>query len=1015
MSHPALADETSYGLLQYDRHYRENVLKYNVFKRVKHPWFEGRNDPGPWASLLEGGLPPHLRESSGDTTSIELNASEIAEVLLAAHQTGQVGLKFDLLYHLGVEKGRWRAVVWIVKQVVEKLTSSNSSTERLDQSLSSWASQVPLAEITGNAIDVDALEQPTLARRLTSPFTQSLEELTDDLKPEKLSREDRLRHSVLGTIWQSIGLMTITYADGGRQIRPEILEIIAYLHHKEIMPTSIYNEKPPSDSTAIQQPFTLNLFSSRILISLSDAAWRAHEKLVVEDAKNQGGEHVSLRPEIPGMAYRVNVAGLRPEVWLELILWSCLHGGWILEGATILQDAYSKRAAYNKGEPHQWTALSWRSLMEDSADDEHWAELAYTLNSSSPLTFDKMDDPGSFSTWRTVSSEVVNAYVDALISAVHLGVGERGLAPGTALSRLEMLHKLLSRSGLALETGSWDGVILRFFDAQDALVSRKRDFNRLMNLSPSVGTELRSNSTHKLPSYVLDGSALGIGLFHHALRSRIHDGDVHGAVRLFESLQQLADKNKHQSVQDFLRTQRLSSREDSDGAKDMFTNNFSGIEYPAFDVQVPATILGPFLELVLDAKAYDFCKWLLYSDEIDGPVILEEQYSDPAVAPALIRFATEMNDTKLLSKVIRTSSTSTQDSNAGQVSSPRLMMNSFFSSQVVLQRWESARRILVYMSEETDRRWSILSLSQLVRTMLCNVRGARAGGQSSIDNLSRSKQLMSDMVLGKYESYTTRPPSIRDQIRMLLTVLATLSPEWARFSISLQSLQGFSTFAISTRAFNLVLEGAVHAYGSVAGRRLLSTFWQYARPGEKRLNLREPDDEADGTAMTRYRPRVLDQPDRKRNVVQLPGRPSEEVVFYNGVMADLMTVQIIYRRAVEELRLESSTPSSIPQADSPVEATCWVVRGLHEVPEVSDLSPLGSIAWAVRCFRYLRMADEDIQEELDKSLSTEEMSRIRSKLPAPFNFAGRHGHNLVEDVSAITGSDAAFRPFDASE
>ena len=118
----------------------------------------------------------------------------------------------------------------------------------------------------------------------------------------------------------------------------------------------------------------LNLFSSRILTSLSDAAWRAHEKLVVEEAKAKGGEQLSLRPEIPGTAYRVYVSGLRSEVWLELILWSCLHRGWISEGTAIL------RAMYAAPKAREWKPLSWRSLMNFAESERDWERLEYMFN-----------------------------------------------------------------------------------------------------------------------------------------------------------------------------------------------------------------------------------------------------------------------------------------------------------------------------------------------------------------------------------------------------------------------------------------------------------------------------------------------------------------------------------------------------------------------------------------------------------------------------------------------------------
>lgn len=962
-------------------------LKYDVLKRISFPERDEKRNPAAWASLLEPGLPPHLRESDDTKTNTSLNASDIVEILLAAQSQISFGTTIDLLFHLGIEKGRWRAVVWLVKHLVETFAPAHSKPGRLSKTLCSWAFEKSLDEVTTDAINAQELGTPPADASISATNLHSLEELTDDLKPERLSRESLLWHDALGSIWRSLGVMTIECADG--EIRPEILEIIAHLHHMEIMPASIYNQKPSADPTAIQQPLMLNLFSSRILTSLSDAAWRAHEKVVVEEAKAKGGAHVSVRPEIPGTAYRVNVAGLRPEVWLELILWSCLHGGWILQGAAILRAAYDERGGPGV---RKWRPLSWRSLVDYVERDQDWDELEYLFNTRKPSARDETHQSTTISVRRTISSEVVNAYVDALLSTVRLSVGERGAAPGLVLGHLETLHKFLGRSGLALETGSWDAVVLRFLDIQEAVISQRHNFDRLIGLSPRMGEELQPDRTLPLPAYVLDGSAAVLGLFHRALRSRIHAGDVNGALRLFESLQTLADKNKHQSVVDFIQKQRVLGNSRAEPADGMFTNNFSGIEYPAFDVQIPSTILGPFLELITDAKAYDFGKWLLYSDEIDGPVLLEQHYGDPAVTPALVRFAAETNDTVLLSKLIQARSLQAQ---AGEPTMPRNVLLSFFESQVNLRRWDAAVRILEYMKDTQYAYWNFVSIAYVIRIMLLHVRGAEAGDQDSIQNLARAKTLLSNMVQGKYERKGERPHHVQDQIGLLLTMLSTLDRTWTEYCLNLQPLQGVYSFNLTAKAFNLVLDGVVDAYGSVAGRRLLGVFWSHSIRDAQKIGRRRSLDEAGEHIMTRFVPRILDRPGRKRTVIKIPGRPEEEVIIYGGLSPDLMTIHTIFFKAVQELK----------QGGALADHSTGLVSNLSppdlesdtDEDEDIDLSPSGMIVWAIRCFRSMRMADEDIRDELDKALSEDEVSRIREQIPALFD-AASNKQETVGDV-----------------
>ena len=186
-----------------------------------------------------------------------------------------------------------------------------------------WNGEISLDQLTENSIEIDV----SMSGR-TGLSDQKLNTRDTGLHHSAVSdsfeHQLQLRRNALGVVWRSLGAMTISCADG--TIRPEILEIVAHLHHSGIMPASIYSRKPRLDETAIQQPPTLHLLSSRILTSLSDAAWRAHERIVLEQAKVNVNKSLPLRPELPGSAYRISVSGLRAEIWLELILWSCLHG-----------------------------------------------------------------------------------------------------------------------------------------------------------------------------------------------------------------------------------------------------------------------------------------------------------------------------------------------------------------------------------------------------------------------------------------------------------------------------------------------------------------------------------------------------------------------------------------------------------------------------------------------------------------------------------------------------------------
>ena len=956
--------------------------RYEVFNRIPMP----ERTPAAWTALLERGLPHHLLQSGELKTDTTLEARDIAEILLAAQRGTDPRNGVDLLFYLGMEKGRWKAVIWLIKYLVESFGTTHLQRGRLSHTVSSWNSDKFLDKITNDAIDFQHLVGPTHQVISSSYRPQSLDELTDDLKPEKLSRNELLPCDALGQIWRSLGHMTIACAD--TDIKPEILEIIAYLHHMEIMPSSIYSQKPSGDVTTIQQPPTLSLFSSRILTSLSDAAWRAHQKLVIEEAKMKGGEYASVRPEIPGMAYRVNVAGIRPEIWLELILWSCLHGGWVLEGAEILRKVYLEPTA------RQWKPLSWRSLIpDDEADDPDWDNLGYLFNTRAPSTMDQSKLTSPVAVEKTLSCEVVNAYVDALLSKMRVGVGDRGVPPALVLEFLHAFQKFLARSGLNLGSGSWDAVILRYFEAQETIVSWRPRFENLISLSPAMAEEASSPTRQNLPAYVLDGSAAIIGLFHRALRSRVKAGDVGGALELFKSLQSRTDKDKRKSVVDFLRKQQLLLS-DGDPESGLFTSNFSGIDYPAFDVQIPPTTIGPFLELITDAKAYEFGKWLLYSEEVDGPLIPERLYGDTAITPGLVKFATETNDKVLLSKVINARALRAGE---GEASLPRNVLQSFFESQVKLKRWDTAVRLLQHMKDTPFSYWNAISLAHVARMMLLQFRGSEDGDERSQRDLIRARDLFTDMVQGRYERPGHMSGHVQEHVNVMLTMLSTLGSDWARHCSECKALDGNFTFTLPVKAFNLILEGTVEAFGSKGGRRLLGIFWSHPVRNARKARGWRSGHEPGEPVMTRYEPSVLDAVERKRTVVRIPDLLGKQVIVYGGLKPDLMTFRIVFQKAIQEwkhwsrtdhLQADGAHTTSKTQSDL---ADCEAQESADMDAETVDLSPAGIVVWTVRSVRSLGMADEDIRGELKRTLSEHEMPDIRKQLSDLFGQANHEG------------------------
>lgn len=869
----------------------------------------------------------------------------------------------DLLYHLGFEQNRWNAVVWLIKRLVEKFPARHSQSPRLSRVNALW-DKVSLEEFCNSPSELN-LESSVPRSGMVE--AKSLHELTDGLPPEKLSREEVLRHDALGQIWLTLGSMVTACAEVG-DIKPEVLEIIAYLHHKEVMPLSIYQAEPPAERSAIHQPPLLSMLSSRILTSLSDAAWRAHEKMVVEEAKAAGGDYAALRPEVPGSVYRVNVAGLRPEVWLELILWSCLHGGWIEQGAEILAPLGKQNST--------WRVFSWREYEDmiaanSSGGKGSWNDLEYLFKTRAAAGRDAPQEPG-LKVPKTVSAEAANAFIDSLVTMVNVGVGSRGLQVKYVLERIGNLKDLLLKSKFnrraSLSTGTWDSLVLRIMESRSIGTENDSGLVRqAVRLSPGLGQGLGTSDTRDLPEYVLDGSMAMQGLFHRALHGQIMAGSFEGAWKVFKSMQGRADKDKSRSLTSFMKGEQPLLRSLTRG--DMFTSNLPGIDYPAFDLQIPPTTLGSLLELATEAEAYDFARWLLYNDDVDGPIIRESLYTDPHVQPAVIRFAAEALDHKVLSKLRK-------------LGIQKASLTSMLDSQINHSRWDAAERILHHISVTPSTQPNAQNLANVIRVMLLQVPGASAGDTECQTNLDRARKIAADIISGRWDSDEEYSPT-----QTLLAVLSAVDPTWQRFCAQFRQPRRYIDFSLHTRSFNAVLAGVTAAYGSAAGRRLLGIFWPHSARRAHDASFTATGPRQSRMRMSQYRPTVLDSIKRQRiriPMVSRDGKPIHDLIVYGACTPNTGTIMIILRKALQELQSETKNAAALVQNDESVEKD-WAKDSLKPV----DTSPRGMVTWGARRLLELPYVEKSIIDRIDQVLAEVGMEDLRGLLP-----------RIVDDVEA---------------
>ncbi|KAK3652964.1 hypothetical protein LTR56_004912 [Elasticomyces elasticus] len=949
------------------RHRGEPFEDFPVFKRVAPPTRD-KDWAATWAPLLEACLPASLRRSRlDDPGAVSIDSpSERGDVLLAARRGPTSLFGVDLLHDLAVTQGRWKAAVWLIKDIIDHFGPIGQQARSQLSNQGPWPNKVSLDDITEEPIDL-LHPGPVLPQGLSRiAMLETMEQPADTLTHSPESK----RRNVLGVVWRTLGAMILSCGKG--PVKPEILEIIAHLHHQDLLPKDIYNRIPRSDETAIQQPPILHLLSSRILTSLSDAAWRAHERTVIEEASATGSKYVALRPEIPGSAYRTRVAGIRPEVWLELVLWACLHGEWVLEGVAIL------RSVCKQTKP-EWRPISWRTLYPMAPErPEDWDKLDYIFNTRSPATMDQ--DPVVHDVKRTVSSEVVNAYVDAILGEVNAGSPGRAITHGGAVTELVTLQRFLEKSGLKLGGGSWDAVVLRMVDSLGPAATRIGFVQDLIKLSPGFGGEVRSPSSRSLPPYVLEGSAAIIGVAHQAMRASIEAGHLEQALRLLRMLQIYTDENKLGSLSEFF---AAPQRRDHSDQRGLFTSNFETIEYPAFELQLPPTILGPLLDLVTDNQAFDIGRWLLYNDEIDGPLIVESSYNDPVIAPALVKFAIATSDKLLLSKLVRRGARNDSDVVDGP-EVPQNVLQAVLNAQIQLRQWTAARLILQTLLETTGPEWTIVNLAVLARTMILVGKAQGSRDEECAKDLAEAKSIFAAMVKGEYSKPgRIERVDLQDQLRTLLTVVSVVGLPWASFCQSVGQIDGFFYYNLPTTTFNQVLQGVLEAYGIGAARRLIMLFW----PREVRLaQVRQLVESNERSQLLGPKGHSVDLTKRHRTKIDLLKNGTASVVMYGGLRPNTTTIRMIFRKALDQLRPKtvSATPTELAITS---ESTCLAER---------------TIRWCIQRLRNLDMAEADIRDEFEEALPEQWRERA-----LPFDAGEEALSKRAEGEEGTTEADEA--------
>lgn len=785
-----------------------------------------RDDPKAWLALLDPYLPKDLRTKS--SLALEANyklpsAQPIRSLpSLLSESRKTTPLKLDLLSYLGAHEGRWDGVIWLVKRLLEN-PERDGCIQQTQPSL--WEHQI---------IRSQSLEEICRGPIRLEDGNGSFEAVKSRSQTTKQSSSSFL-HRVpggLGQIWASVASMILRATDLpnddqiSKTVMSHVLEILAHLHHSDMLPGTIYNFSHADDPSVIRKPPTLYLLAYRIMTVLSDSAWKAHDEEIRREAQSVGAKDWYKGHEITGPTLQPRVNMLGAEVWLDLVLWCCVEGGFITEAAWIVGEM-----AKRKGDM-KWSAIDWASIREQPEPKLNWSarvelEIARSrmnqIASGIGIAGQSGPPPYVEMGHRTISQEVILALMDALSNTISpLSVG---YSATMIVRSLSACRAILGRISLGLEESMLDRSILSIVES--GMIdpqSTPGALQRILELAPSYRAKPaapRSSETadSAFQPYHAEFSAACIGLLHMTLYHFAAQHNLQGALRSFVKVQSFVDALRRRCLNEFAEILRRGEGEDGHG--DALASESIKNLIPSIYSQIPAYILASLLRLVTETGQYELGEWLLYSDEVDCPVIPPSLYAEAALQPALLRFAEATANGELFAKV------------SAKLKAPLSteILRTLLQCQITLGKWEAAEEIFRHFESDPDIGLTASDIMSVARAILrlnqtISEKVTTRDYYIHSHSLDKACTLLRNILHGEYNRFRDSS-SLRDysDVRLLTQIgriLHSVPGSLAQIPLCTFGDVGRANalWHLPTEAFNIFLEGVVEAHGSPEGQKM---------------------------------------------------------------------------------------------------------------------------------------------------------------------------------------------------
>jgi len=621
----------------------------------------------------------------------------------------------------------------------------------------------------------------------------------------------------MGQVWQSLGSMILRAEDrtlrdpSYHTIMSHVQQVLAEMHHTNALPASLYNYDPAKDLSVVQRPPTLFLLSARIMSVLSDVAWKKYWAEETVKAEDYGFQLPPARaqPLLPHVG---------AEVWLELVLWACVEGGWITEAAWIVSEIQKR-----KGDPNmRWSVISWEGICQVKAPELTWtAILKLQIDKSrlNHITGIRIANSGTSSIEmgiRTVSQEVILTIIDGIINTSSCDTSAFGNSVADVYQSIADCRELLKRNQVDAAADDLNAIILRILessgsDTEASPSSLQRLLSRRLKQFQYQGAGTES-ALHAQES--IDQSAAILGLSHRMLDSFARQSNLQGSLQALANIQNIIDANRDTYIQEFASDLRERLRKGEEGQDLIAKDSQRGPT--SLRPQIPIHALVSLLELITNSKYLDLGRWLLFNDDIDGGIIDHRLYSNPNLQPSLLHFATLTGDDELLNRVLQYL----------QPPLSELVLHSLLRCQIVLGKWDAVQRFLEHFKRTPGMSWIPSDVTAIAASIF-------QMSQSPSDQdqvIMQAKAILKRLLEGKYN-----PPRDASQLpnftfvqsaNQLARILKSIPGNTYHDVIAEESVsssgQLHNIIEIPASAFNIPLEAIVECHGCAAGK----DFWE---------------------------------------------------------------------------------------------------------------------------------------------------------------------------------------------